>query len=54
MASSSWRASGMERVLAGYFGFSSAEVTRYLDHNDHAHDDGRIVRIVVFAVRRAP
>ncbi|MGV9344869.1 NUDIX hydrolase [Streptomyces spiralis] len=31
--------SGMERVLAEYFGFSSAEVTRYLGHNDHA-DDG--------------
>lgn len=42
--------SGTERVLAEYFGFSSAEATRYLGHNDHAHDDGRIVRVFVFAV----
>ncbi|MGA5504968.1 NUDIX hydrolase [Streptomyces umbrinus] len=42
--------SGMERILAEYFGFSSAEVTRYLGHNDHAHDDGRIARVFVFAV----
>ncbi|WP_398780287.1 NUDIX domain-containing protein [Streptomyces sp. NBRC 110611] len=27
--------SGMERVLAEDFGFSSAEATRYLGHNDH-------------------
>ncbi|MFJ9544483.1 NUDIX hydrolase [Streptomyces sp. NPDC101225] len=42
--------SGMERILAEYSGFSSAEVTRYLGHDDHAHDDGRIVRVFVFAV----
>ncbi|MEV0446201.1 NUDIX domain-containing protein [Streptomyces spectabilis] len=41
---------GMERVLAEYFGFSNTEVTRYLGHNDHARDDGRIARVFVFAV----
>ncbi|MBT2543287.1 NUDIX domain-containing protein [Streptomyces sp. ISL-44] len=41
---------GMHRVLAEHFGFSSAEVDRYLGHNDHLHDHGKITRVFVFAV----
>ncbi|SER13657.1 NUDIX domain-containing protein [Streptomyces sp. yr375] len=41
---------GMHRILAEHFGFSSADVGRFLGHNDHLDDRGQITRVFVFAV----
>ncbi len=40
----------MHRVLAEYFGFSSADIERYLGHNDHLDEHGQVTRVFVFAV----
>jgi ADP-ribose pyrophosphatase YjhB (NUDIX family) len=41
---------GTHRILAEHFGFSTADIGRFLGHNDYLDDCGQVTRVFVFAV----